>query len=147
MTGVQTCALPIFDLDHFKPINDSEGHQAGDAMLQAVAAALNEGVRASDAVGRLGGDEFAVLLEGCPPQWAQRLAQKLLDRVRSVQVPWNGRRLQVSASIGLAMWDEGLGSVVSWTHQADLACYEAKRAGRANVQTSAAEPVSEALPG
>ena len=140
-------ALLVIDLDHFKPINDSEGHQAGDAMLQAVAAALNEGVRASDAVGRLGGDEFAVLLEGCPPQWAQRLAQKLLDRVRSVQVPWNGRRLQVSASIGLAMWDEGLGSVVSWTHQADLACYEAKRAGRANVQTSAAEPVSEALPG
>nr|WP_256490115.1 sensor domain-containing diguanylate cyclase [Ideonella oryzae] len=140
-------ALLVIDLDHFKPINDSEGHQAGDAMLQAVAGALNDGVRVSDAVGRLGGDEFAVLLEGCPPQWAQRLAHKLLERVQAVQVPWNGRQLQVSASIGLAMWEDRLGSVASWTHQADLACYEAKRAGRANVQASAAEPVGEALPG
>ncbi|WP_026096840.1 diguanylate cyclase [Ideonella sp. B508-1] len=138
-------ALLIIDLDHFKPINDSAGHQAGDAMLQAIARGLNEGVRASDAVGRLGGDEFAVLLEGCPPQWARRLAQKLLERIRAVQVPWNGRQLQVSASIGLAMWNDSMGSSHHWIHAADLACYEAKRAGRANVQASADEPLDEAL--
>lgn len=140
-------ALLIIDLDHFKPINDSEGHPAGDAMLQAVAAALSEGVRASDAVGRLGGDEFAVLLEGCPPQWAQRLAQKLLERVQAARVPWNGRVLQVGASIGLAMWDERMGSTQRWNHAADQACYEAKRSGRATVRCSSAEALDEALPG
>lgn len=140
-------ALLIIDLDHFKPINDSEGHPAGDAMLQAVAAALSEGVRTSDAVGRLGGDEFAVLLEGCPPQWAQRLAQKLLERVQAARVPWNGRVLQVGASIGLAMWDERMGSTQRWNHAADQACYEAKRSGRATVRCSSAEALDEALPG
>jgi diguanylate cyclase (GGDEF)-like protein/PAS domain S-box-containing protein len=140
-------ALLIIDLDHFKPINDSEGHPAGDAMLQAVAAALSEGVRTSDAVGRLGGDEFGVLLEGCPPQWAQRLAQKLLERVQAARVPWNGRLLQVSASIGLAMWDDRMGHTQQWILTADHACYEAKRAGRAGVHHSRAEELDQALPG
>lgn len=77
-------------------------------------------------------------------QW---LAQKLLERVQAARVPWNGRVLQVGASIGLAMWDERMGSALGWNHATDQACDEAKRSGRATVRCSSAEALDEALPG
>ncbi|MCA6215023.1 GGDEF domain-containing protein [Ideonella sp. B7] len=139
----RAAALLVIDLDHFKPINDTEGHQAGDAMLQAVSRVLQNGVRQSDAVGRLGGDEFAVLLDGCPPEWAQRLAHKLLAAVLEVRLPWRDHVLQVSASIGLASWEDRMGHGRAWLHEADTACYGAKRSGRAGVFVSVSPAPAE----
>lgn len=126
-------ALLLIDLDHFKPINDRLGHPAGDAVLQAVARALSENIRQTDAAGRIGGDEFAVLLEGCPPEQVDILALKLLAAIEQARVSWQGEWLGVGASIGSASWGPALQGVAGWVHEADQACYAAKRGGRGRV--------------
>ena len=92
--------LVVCDLDHFKAVNDTYGHLAGDTVLQAVAAALLGRTRASDCVARLGGDEFAVLMADTPAQQAFSLARDLNDRLNSLLVAWQGHEIPVSASLG-----------------------------------------------
>jgi len=119
-------ALLVIDLDRFKPINDTAGHAAGDAMLKAVAAAIGQQVRGSDLVVRLGGDEFGVLLPSCPPEAAQRVAGHIREAVDSIVLPWGVQKLRVGASLGLAMLDSDTLDTADWLHQADIACYADK---------------------
>jgi diguanylate cyclase (GGDEF)-like protein len=95
-------ALVYLDLDNFKPVNDRNGHAAGDAILKAVAAALATSVRASDTVGRIGGDEFAVLLWNLSANDARSKADLLERAVAAASVPWGGQTLTVSATAGVA---------------------------------------------
>lgn len=129
----QSASLMFIDLDNFKPINDSHGHLAGDAMLWAVANVLRHGVRDSDIVARLGGDEFAVILAGCSLKRARRIASDLLESVRSLTIPWDLQRLSVGASIGIAAIGGNM-SVDSAVAAADAQCYRAKALGKNNVQ-------------
>lgn len=129
-------AVVVIDLDHFKVINDRAGHAAGDAMLKAVAAALTSKVRGSDLVVRTGGDEFALVLPGCSPDAAMRIADAILAAVRAIALPWEGETLRVGASLGIAMLEAGTESVEAWVAQADASCYEAKRAGRGAILAS-----------
>jgi len=129
----QSASLMFIDLDNFKPINDSHGHLAGDAMLWAVANVLRHGVRDSDIVARLGGDEFAVILAGCSLKRARRIASDLLESVRSLTIPWDLQRLSVGASIGIAAICGNM-SVDSAVAAADAQCYRAKALGKNNVQ-------------
>lgn len=132
----QSASLMYIDLDHFKPVNDTHGHLAGDAVLWAVASVLRHGVRDSDIVARLGGDEFAVILAGCSLKRARRIAIDLLKAMRGLSIPWDQRRLSVGASIGIAPLFGGM-SVDDAVAAADAQCYRAKALGRDNVQVEA----------
>jgi diguanylate cyclase (GGDEF)-like protein len=122
--------LLYIDLDGFKDINDRFGHRAGDELLRCVAGRLARRLRRSDTVARLGGDEFLVLLPDCGPlHGGEDIARKLLAAIRR---PCRVRRrdLQVSASIGLAVYPEDGRSAAVLLRHADHAMYEAKAAGR-----------------
>jgi len=118
------------DMDNFKVINDSLGHEAGDALLVAIADRLRTGVRASDLVARLGGDEFTVLLEGVHDEdEAARLVERL-ESVVQAPVTIAGRELRPGVSMGLATSQNGRTAAEAILHQADLAMYAAKSAGK-----------------
>ena len=124
-------SLMFVDLDKFKYVNDTFGHDAGDDLLVQVSKRFAECVRASDTVARTGGDEFIVLLPDIKaPSDATIVAQKLLEAAR-IPVQCAGHTLAVSGSIGVAIFDPSSnddGSALM--KKADMAMYEAKRAGR-----------------
>lgn len=119
--------LVYIDLDRFKPINDTHGHAAGDAMLTAVAARLTQHVRASDGVARLGGDEFAVLLWNLSDTDAHAKAVALEDAVASAVLSWQGVAVSVRASAGVAALADG-DSAAAVMARADAAMYARKHA-------------------
>jgi len=125
-------ALVLFDIDHFKSVNDKFGHPVGDEVLRAVATAASETVRAGDLVGRYGGEEFAVVLAGADSELAVRVTEALRTTIaeRSIDAPHGA--LAVTASFGIALHVRGhvLEELIK---RADLALYEAKRAGRNRV--------------
>ncbi|MEO8689969.1 MAG: EAL domain-containing protein [Solirubrobacteraceae bacterium] len=133
-------AAIVLDLDHFKTINDTLGHSAGDELIVRVAHALRSRLRESDVLARLGGDEFAILLPEATPDEADGVAAAVLDEVRTLVVPTvTGRTRTVTASLGMALFDA--------THRlsgeevlvnADLAMYDAKEAGRDQLAAYAA---------
>jgi len=139
----QAASLMYIDLDRFKPVNDTFGHLAGDAVLWAVASVLRHGVRDSDVVARLGGDEFAVILSGCSPRRAARIGGELLHTLSSLSIPWDQHQLRIGASIGIAPLAAGM-SVDQAVAAADAQCYRAKAMGRNNVQV---QGESSELPG
>jgi len=124
--------LLLTDVDHFKWFNDTYGHQAGDAVLKAVAEALARTVRKIDYVARYGGEEFAVIAPECPGQAGAKLAERLRRAVEIVSVEWNGQPLGVTASIGgaVARWPEAPADPDSLINAADQRLYQAKEAGR-----------------
>lgn len=120
------------DLDHFKEVNDSFGHQAGDAVLQVMAARLRSSLRASDLAARIGGDELLVVLDGVRNlEDALSIAEKLRQQL-SEPVPLPGGEVHISASLGVALAqpEESLDSLM---HRADSAMYAAKQQGRDRV--------------
>ena len=121
-------AVLVLDLDGFKQVNDSLGHDAGDQLLRVVADRLTETVRATDTVARFGGDEFAVLLDQTDEALAVSVARRALARLAEPAVV-GGRELQVAASIGIAL-HSGEGAGDELVRDADVAMYAAKDAGR-----------------
>jgi diguanylate cyclase (GGDEF)-like protein len=120
-------ALVYLDLDGFKPVNDRHGHNAGDAVLKAIAAALSRNIRASDVVARLGGDEFAVLLWNVNAPDAATKAAALEAAVYATPVRWGDATLVVGASAGLALLG-ALDSPAELLARADAAMYARKAA-------------------
>lgn len=129
-------AIIMIDLDGFKPVNDTYGHAVGDEVLKMVAKTLRQHVRASDVAARLGGDEFAVLLHGCPMHQAQEVAETLLSSISEAKLEWEGHRIGVSASIGVAPIDGKSESLRNVIEVADSACYSAKKLGKNRVFTA-----------
>ncbi|MGG7056192.1 EAL domain-containing protein [Nitrosomonas sp. ANs5] len=123
-------ALLFFDLDRFKYINDTSGHQAGDALLKMVSDMLSRTIRTADISGRLGGDEFAVILPEITPEAAIEVAKKILNRLSETQLALNGRTHNIAASIGIALFPEHGNNVHDLLAAADLAMYQAKETGR-----------------
>jgi two-component system, sensor histidine kinase LadS len=127
-------SLLFIDLDHFKQINDSFGHQAGDACLRAIIDPIHAELRQSDVIGRYGGEEFVVILSSADAAAANPIAQRILERVAGVHVDGFGLPIRLTCSIGVAasdtlgVWGEHL------IAQADAAVYVAKRLGRNQVQ-------------
>ncbi len=123
-------ALMILDLDHFKEVNDSYGHQAGDKLLQLVGRRLTGTLRETDTVARLGGDEYAVVLLGADERAARRVAEKLLKTLES-PFEVQGQALDVGASIGIATYPLHAEILDGLMRRADIALYVAKRSRRA----------------
>jgi len=129
-------ALLFIDLDHFKEINDTFGHAAGDACLGAIIGPIQAELRQSDVIGRYGGEEFVVILSSADAAAARPIAERILDRVADVQVQGFGEPIRLTCSIGVAasdtlgVWGEHL------IARADAAVYSAKRSGRNQVQVA-----------
>ena len=132
--GRLPAALLFIDLDHFKAINDSAGHAAGDSVLKQVAAMLLEQVRGADSVARLGGDEFAVLLEDCKAADALFIAEQIRTAAAGIGVDHEGQRLCIGASVGVTVVPAAGAAVADLLASADAACYAAKRGGRNSVK-------------
>ena len=131
------CGLLIVDLDHFKEINDTLGHAAGDLLLSQVARRIAAAVPQADAVCRLGGDEFAVLLGGfATAADADELAERLLE-VLGEPVVFDGLRLSVEGSVGVACYPEDAASFDELLQRADVALYQAKSARGTSAHYSA----------
>ncbi|MBL8268574.1 GGDEF domain-containing protein, partial [Steroidobacter sp.] len=131
-------SLLFIDLDHFKEINDTRGHQAGDACLKAIIDPIHAELRQSDVIGRYGGEEFVVILSSADVSSAGPIAERIRNRVADVRVEGFGEPIRVTCSIGVAtsdtlgVWGEHL------IARADEAVYDAKRSGRNRVQIAGA---------
>lgn len=126
-------ALLYIDLDQFKLVNDSCGHSVGDQMLQQAAKLFAEAVRSRDTLARLGGDEFAIILEHCPIEHAQRVAQQICDRLHQFRFVHDDRHFRMGASIGLVPIEGRWASAAGLMQAADTSCYAAKDSGRNRV--------------
>jgi diguanylate cyclase (GGDEF)-like protein len=146
-------SVSIFDLDDFKHMNDTHGHQAGDQILRAVARVVRKNMRGADLAGRYGGEEFALLLprtrvaEGC------KMAERIRADVEAIRVELNGQSLRITASFGVAGYPEtGVTRVEDLVARADQALYQAKGFGKNQVVAApdarvvpAAEPAVKAV--
>jgi diguanylate cyclase (GGDEF)-like protein len=124
--------LLVLDIDHFKRVNDTHGHVAGDLVLKAVAEALLQCVRPMDTVARIGGEEFAIILPNCPPAFGPTVAERIRNSIerRPVNVA-AGQDVTVSVSIGGAFAPQWVrSSAPLWMERADLQLYRAKAQGR-----------------
>jgi diguanylate cyclase (GGDEF)-like protein/PAS domain S-box-containing protein len=131
-------AVCFIDLDRFKAINDTLGHQAGDELLEAMADRLRTSLRESDVVARLGGDEFVVLLEGCTPADLGHVANKMLASIGE-PLMLHGCTLDMTCSIGIGIFPADGDDAATLLKHADAAMYLAKERGKNNVQFYTAE--------
>lgn len=130
----------MVDIDHFKRINDTHGHAAGDRVLQGLAACFRQNIRGIDIAGRYGGEEFVLLLPETQPSGALQTAERLRQSVASLSIPLPspGRGLpsptvRLTASIGVAVWENRVPSLTTLIERADQAQYRAKELGRNKV--------------
>lgn len=138
-------AVMMCDIDHFKSFNDQYGHAAGDEVLREVARRLQNSVRSYDMVGRYGGEEFLVALNRCNPGSAVSRAENLRAVIGSRPFLVGNKRLTVTISVGLALSSEfANGSVDEIMHEADMALYAAKAAGRNCVRIAQPKEAQEA---
>ena len=126
-------ALCYLDLDQFKIVNDTAGHAAGDELLRQIKTILSGMFRERDTLARIGGDEFGLLLDNCPLEQAQVIAQTVVSNIRDHRFHWEGRIYQIGASVGLAPITAEAQDTAQLLTQADVACYIAKEMGRNRV--------------
>ncbi|MBW8366440.1 MAG: EAL domain-containing protein [Arenimonas sp.] len=122
-------ALAYLDLDHFKLINDTASHVAGDAVIRGVAGIIEAHRHRDDLLARTGGDEFALLLRNCSPMVAEDRARALLRAIEGYRCGWDGQMLASTASIGLVAFLPGQAEYAQLLSQADAACFTAKEQG------------------
>ena len=123
-------ALVMFDIDHFKKINDSYGHQVGDDSIREVARLMRENSREVDICGRYGGEEFTVLLPDTDLAGAKVYCERLRQVIADNKVHSYGQTISFTVSLGICMWDEQLNYASDWLISADKAMYKSKNDGR-----------------
>lgn len=128
-----THVLLYLDLDQFKVINDTCGHQAGDEMLSQLSMVLRKRIRGNDTLARLGGDEFGLLLGSCPLTQAKTIAEDIREAISAFRFVWRDKIFSVGVSIGMAVISENSQSSAEVLSAADIACYAAKDLGRDRV--------------
>lgn len=129
----QPVGVIMVDVDHFKSINDTRGHAAGDVVLRIIASGIAAMVRPYDSVGRYGGEEFLIIAPGCGPGETWELAERVRTHVASCSIMAGGSHVKVTLSLGIAT-GETAADTEKALHAADTAMYAAKRAGRNRVE-------------
>jgi diguanylate cyclase (GGDEF)-like protein len=133
-------ALLLLDIDHFKKLNDSYGHPAGDAALKNTARIFERHLRKGDLAARYGGEEFVAILPGADEKGALHLAERIRDAIEKGQIIFEGARIQTTASFGAAVWPADGKDADALLGAADRALYAAKQAGRNRVVAASTVP-------
>ncbi|KXJ61226.1 MAG: diguanylate cyclase [Alteromonas sp. Nap_26] len=120
----------MLDIDHFKRINDTYGHQAGDKVIKMLAALIKRCIRETDLAGRYGGEEFAIILTDSSVDDAKIVAERIRQLAQRLMVEHEGETIQFTVSLGLAQFDPEFSSAMAWLELADQALYTAKQNGR-----------------
>ena len=126
-------SLLIIDIDHFKKVNDTYGHPAGDEVIRRLSKALLEVTRTTDRVGRYGGEEFVILLVGTNAQQAQSVVKRLQERINKLTVNHHEHNICFTLSMGLTEISKTFQNHEQWIHLADQALYQSKQNGRNQV--------------
>jgi two-component system cell cycle response regulator len=128
-------SLVLFDIDHFKRVNDTFGHLGGDGVLRVVAAQVQKAIRAEDVLARYGGEEFVVLVRGIEHRSVRIMAERIRSGVERLAIPWESRTIKTTVSIGVASLSEcqQTASVEALVALADERLYQAKTGGRNRV--------------
>jgi diguanylate cyclase (GGDEF)-like protein len=138
--------LVLLDIDHFKRLNDTFGHPAGDAVLRHTARVVEDHLRRADEAARFGGEEFALILPGTDEAGTVRLAERVRGAVEKAQLVFEGARLAVTVSLGVAVWPSDGKDEEALVAAADRALYAAKEAGRNRVAAASRRPPSSTSP-
>lgn len=123
----------MLDIDHFKAVNDTFGHQAGDKVIQKLAEVIRENLRETDIAGRYGGEEFAIVLVDTDQSSAKSVAERIRVMASECAVEHEGHTITFTVSVGLAVFSNQHRSAMQWLEMADQALYEAKQSGRNRV--------------
>lgn len=129
----------MLDIDHFKKVNDTHGHQAGDKVIQSLAEVIKKSIRETDLAGRYGGEEFAVVLTETDVQNAIKVAERIRKLAAASVVEHEGAEIRYTVSLGLAEYTPGHASAMAWLEMADQALYDAKLGGRNQYQVKTLE--------
>ncbi|MFC3152069.1 diguanylate cyclase [Litoribrevibacter euphylliae] len=125
-----TSSLIMFDIDHFKKVNDTYGHQAGDEVIRVTSQALQDTLRQTDIAGRYGGEEFGVILVDTNAQDAYAFAERLRERIEALTVKYEALEINYTISIGISEIASDISEYTLWLEHADIALYHCKRNGR-----------------
>lgn len=126
----QPASLIIFDIDHFKKVNDTYGHMAGDEVIRQTAAVLRGGIRDTDIPGRYGGEEFVLILIDTKPDSAYILAERLRKKIEALTVKYEDMEIKFTVSLGVSEPLEDCENYMKWLGRADNALYVSKESGR-----------------
>ena len=138
----------LFDLDHFKAVNDTHGHGAGDEVLKGVAQRVGSGIRDFDMLARYGGEEFVIIMPNTPADVAAAVAERLRKSLESTNFELEGgKALEVTASLGVATTSDPMETAESLLQRADDALYSAKNSGRNQVCAAGADSGADSGPG
>jgi diguanylate cyclase (GGDEF)-like protein len=138
-------ALLYLDLDHFKPVNDTFGHAAGDMLLQTIAQSLHDIAPGADAVARIGGDEFVVLTSDVTPEDAIALGERITHIAEQPIVLADGASATIGISVGIALSPDHGSDAETLLALADAALYEAKSAGKSCCRLASTDTILTAL--
>jgi|TARA_R110001599_G_scaffold203_10_gene781 diguanylate cyclase (GGDEF)-like protein/PAS domain S-box-containing protein len=125
-----TCSVVMFDIDHFKRVNDTYGHQAGDEAIREVSRVLRENLRATDIAGRYGGEEFGVILGNTDIEGAIIFCERVRKEVEAITVVHDKQEIKFTVSLGISLATNETSDYKSWLEQSDQALYAAKEGGR-----------------
>ncbi len=137
----QPASMIIFDIDHFKKVNDTYGHMAGDEVIRQTSDALRQSIRETDVPGRYGGEEFVLILINTKPKDAFILAERLRKKIEALTVTFEGKAIKYTVSLGIAEATPAMQDHKEWLQYADQALYTSKESGRN--KTSTHKPTAE----
>ena len=126
----EECSLIIFDIDHFKKVNDGFGHPAGDEVIKQTADIVRQSIRKTDVAGRYGGEEYVILLPHTPIDSAKVLAERIRKKIEAKPAYYEGQIISYTVSMGVAAFDKSLKNPTTWIDYADQALYQSKQGGR-----------------
>ena len=133
LTASPSTTLIMFDIDHFKPVNDTYGHLAGDEVIRHTAQVTRNGVRQSDSAGRYGGEEFGIILPETDAENARVICERIRETIEQSTVNTTAGDIRYTISMGVAQLTDEPENYMQWMQKADEALYKAKESGRNKV--------------